>query len=134
MLGDQLYFGLFDLRVHTSKEALDYTEFWNKLREDVALTSIGDAQLPEGQASFAHLVGGYDAGYYGYLYSLSFATDMFSTVFAKDPLDGSRGLLYRKEILLPGGSREESESLEAFLGRVPNNEAFMKKLMAGASA
>jgi Zn-dependent oligopeptidase len=54
----QLYFGLFDLEVHTSKQDIDYTKLWNEKREEVALTSIGDAELPAGQGSFAHLVGG----------------------------------------------------------------------------
>ncbi|CAD6580150.1 MAG: hypothetical protein CYPHOPRED_001143 [Cyphobasidiales sp. Tagirdzhanova-0007] len=146
----QLFFGKFDLTVHTSKDTIDYTKFWNDLRAEastasttqrkvlssahqVALTSIGNATLPPGQASFAHLVGGYDAGYYGYLYSQSFSADMFSTVFAKNPLSSEEGMHYRREILKPGGSRDEMESLKAFLGRAPNNEAFMKKLMRGAS-
>ncbi len=37
---------------------------------------------------------------------------MYSTVFKSDPLDPARGDRYRKSILLPGGSREELESLE----------------------
>lgn len=33
-------------------------------------------------------------------------------MFKGDPLDPGRGGLYRKEILLPGGSREELDSLK----------------------
>ena len=58
---------------------------------------------------------------------------MFSTIFADNPLSSEQGMHYRREILKPGGSRDEIESLEGFLGRAPNNEAFMKKLMAGAN-
>lgn len=47
-----------------------------------------------------------------YMYSLVFAADMYKTVFKQDPLDPALGAKYRKEILLPGGSREETESLE----------------------
>jgi metallopeptidase MepB len=57
----QLYFGLFDMKCHTSPDDQDYTKLWNELREDIALTSIGNAGLPEGQGSFAHLAGGYEA-------------------------------------------------------------------------
>ena len=46
------------------------------------------------------------------MYSLVFAADMYKTVFKKDPLDPKLGARYRKEILLPGGSRDESESLK----------------------
>lgn len=58
--------------------------------------------------------------------------DMFETVFKKDPLSAEAGLRYRREILEPGGEREEMESLTRFLGRPPSNEAFMKKLLHGA--
>lgn len=50
-------------------------------------------------------------GYYGYLYSLVFAADMYATVFKKDPLDPELGERYKKSILVPGGSREELDSL-----------------------
>jgi Zn-dependent oligopeptidase len=57
---------------------------------------------------------------------------MFETVFKKDPLSAEAGLRYRRDILQPGGEREEMESLTRFLGRPPSNEAFMKKLLQGA--
>lgn len=46
------------------------------------------------------------------MYSLVFAADMYASVFKKDPLDPALGQIYRKEILLPGGSRDELESLK----------------------
>ena len=45
---------------------------------------------------------------------------MYATVFKADPLDPARGQRYRERILLPGGSREELDSLKVrfslFLG------------------
>ena len=35
-----------------------------------------------------------------------------ANIFKADPLDPGRGNLYRKEILLPGGSRDEMDSLK----------------------
>ena len=35
---------------------------------------------------------GYDAGYYGYMYSLVFAADMWATVFEGNPLDPRLGM------------------------------------------
>ena len=52
---------------------------------------------------------------------------MFDSVFAADPLDKSAGLRYRNEILAPGGSRDAKESVEKFLGRPSNNEAFLRQ-------
>ena len=51
-------------------------------------------------------------GYYGYMYSLVFAADMYATVFKKDPLDPALGERYKNSILVPGGSREELDSLK----------------------
>ena len=71
----QLFFGTFDIRVHTDKgikkpwftvlliaftEAVDYTKFWNELRESLSLVKSG--KFTAGAASFNHLAGGYDAG------------------------------------------------------------------------
>ena len=58
---------------------------------------------------------------------------MFDTVFSADTLSTEKGSLYRNQILLPGGARDEMDSLVAFLGRKPNNSAFLRKLLAGAS-
>jgi hypothetical protein len=51
-----------------------------------------------------------------YTYSLVFAADMYATVFKKDPLNPALGKLYRDKILLVGGSRDETDSLE--VGRI----------------
>jgi hypothetical protein len=37
---------------------------------------------------------------------------MYATVFKKDPLSPKLGAHYREEILKPGGSREEADSLK----------------------
>lgn len=122
----QLFFAKFDLKVHTDQESTDYTNLWNSLREKISLVKSG--KPCPGQGTFGHITGGYDAGYYGYTYSLVFAADMYATVFKADPLDPARGKQYRDKILRFGGSREEIDSLTDFLGRPPNNEAFLQEL------
>lgn len=73
----QLHFGIFDMTVHqpADHEAiknLDISTTYNKLRKDIASLD-GPEELGQGynwghgQATFGHLIGGYDAGYYGYL-------------------------------------------------------------------
>ena len=78
-------------------------------------------------ANFGHLMG-YAAGYYGYLWSRVYAQDIFSR-FEKEGIDNPAvGMSYRKEILQTGSSRDEAESLKAFLGREPDEAAFLKYL------
>ena len=109
-------------------EPQDLTKLWCDLRAEVSLVSSG-GEYVGGQSSFAHIAGGYEAGYYGYLYSQVFSQDMFDTVFKKDPMNREAGAKYRKEILAVGGSRDEMSSLKAFLGREPTAESFLKSLL-----
>jgi len=127
----QLFFAKFDLKVHTDQVSEDYTKLWNAMREKISL--VKHDKLGPGQASFGHLTG-YDAGYYGYTYSLVFAADMYATVFKADPLSSVSGKLYRDKILCPGGSREEIDSLQDFLGRKPNSNAFLEELFGSMPA
>ncbi|KAK6331058.1 hypothetical protein TWF718_003248 [Orbilia javanica] len=129
----QLHFGIFDMRVHEltlpQDEGLDSSATYNNLRSEIAgLDGPTDPKFGQGQTTFGHLMGGYDAGYYGYLWSLVFASDMYFTGFKKNPMDPENGRRYRHEVLEKGGSRDEMESLKAFLGREPNSEAFFKEL------
>ncbi|KAG8740405.1 hypothetical protein FRC10_004356 [Ceratobasidium sp. 414] len=129
----QIFFGKYDIKVHTQTEPanIDYSELWGKVREETSLVKSG-AVVTHGQGTFAHITGGYDAGYYSYAYSLVFAADMYKTVFKGAPLDPAKGKLYRDKILKPGASRDELDSLKDFLGREPNSDAFLENLL-GAS-
>ena len=71
---------------------------------------------------------GYDAGYYGYLSSQVYSTDMFYSVFKEDHMNQKEGRRYRHMVLEKGGSQEEMKTLEDFLGRKPSTEAFYKDL------
>ncbi|KAF8208891.1 metallopeptidase MepB [Mycena galopus ATCC 62051] len=128
----QVFLAKFDIKIHTDQESEDYTLLWNSLREKISFVKSG--KPCPGQCSFNHMSSGYDAGYYGYTYSLVFASDMYATVFKGGPLDPVRGKLYRNKILKYGGSREELESLEDFLGRPPNSDAFLKEFFGTAPA
>lgn len=127
----QLFFGIFDFTVHTKtpEEAanLDLTDLWNRLREEVSLVKNNGIRT-SGYAAFGHIMGGYDSGYYGYLWSLVFASDMFHSKFAKDPMDSHIGLEYLNKVIGRGGSEDADKCLVEFLGREPNNKAFLKEL------
>lgn len=151
----QLHFGTFDMRVHEPRshedtENMKYSEIYNEMRHDISELdgpeSLGEGNgWGNGEATFGHLIGGYDAGYYGYLRFVSsmlqsldfllifdssevYSTDMFYTVFAKDPMNPKEGRRYRHTVLEKGGSQDEMETLKQFLGREPSTEAFYKEL------
>jgi metallopeptidase MepB len=73
-------------------------------------------------------MGGYDAGYYGYLSSQVYSADMFHTVFAQDPMNTKEGRRYRRMVLEKGGSQDEMMILEDFLGRKVRTDAFYREL------
>ncbi|QIX00946.1 hypothetical protein AMS68_006463 [Peltaster fructicola] len=134
----QLHFGIFDMTVHeaSSHKALEEMEIsvtYNRLRKEISKID-GPETLGEGytwgneQATFGHLMGGYDASYYGYLSSQVYSADMFHTVFKADPMNGKEGRRYRHTVLEKGGSLDEMSILEEFLGRKPSSEAFYKEL------
>ncbi|KAI9323370.1 hypothetical protein BX666DRAFT_2116999 [Dichotomocladium elegans] len=122
----QLFFGIFDVEIHTSEdENLDTTKLYNDLREKISLVKAPEGSC--GQASFGHLMGGYDAGYYGYMWSKVFSSDMFYTKFESDTLSSETGYAYRKCILEKGSSKDGMELLVDFLGREPSSDAFMRE-------
>lgn len=126
----QLHFGSVDQLYHGIPPA-DTTKAYARLMKDIFLIPMSEGVHPE--ASFGHLMG-YDAGYYGYMWSKVFAEDMFSRFKTEGVLNPAAGRRYRAEILERGSAREESDSLRAFLGREPNEEAFLESIGLKASA
>jgi Zn-dependent oligopeptidase len=76
-------------------------------------------------ASVQHLVG-YDAGFYGYLWAKVIGDDLFSRFEHEGILDPSVGAAYRREILEPGGGAAASAVVERFLGRAPDEDAYLR--------
>ncbi len=124
----QLLYGTFDMTLHTKDApgAVDTTEVFDRLYREL----MGQEPLVGGHfaASFGHLMGGYDAGYYGYLWSKVYAEDMFTVFPQSDLASPEVGGRYRKVILEQGNMKEAMDLLREFLGREPNSEAFFKKL------
>jgi Zn-dependent oligopeptidase len=121
----QNFFATYDMDLHTAEELPDTTALYGKLMKEVSLIPMSAGAMPE--ASFTHLMG-YDAGYYGYLWSEVYALDGFSRFVKEGLLSEKVGRDYRREVLEKGSSREESASLSAFLGREPNDEAFLRNI------
>ena len=123
----QASFAMIDMTYHTSP-SIDgkSTEIYSQLMKDTMLIPIQSGTFP--QAGFGHLMGGYDAGYYGYLWSKVYAEDMFTRFDQAGLLDTKTGSEYVTWILEPGGVPNPFESIKGFLGRDPNQQAFLKSL------
>jgi len=119
----QVVLATFDQTIHTA-EKVNTAEVLKDTNVKMGFPFTDGTNMA---ASFGHLAGGYDAQYYGYLWSEVFSADMYESRFKKEGiLNPTTGKSYRQEILLPGGSRDASESLRAFLGRDPTNDAFLR--------
>lgn len=121
----QLAFAKLDIDYHTSP-SVDSTAIYAKHMKDVMLIPIQEGTQP--QASFGHLMGGYDSGYYGYLWSEVYAQDMFTRFETEGLFNPKTGGDYRKWILERGGEQHPFELIKGFLGREPNEDAFLKSL------
>lgn len=92
-------FGMYDLKVHTmtledEKQKLDSVKLWYDNEYEVMHFENSNKAHPA--AGFAHLYGGYDAGYYGYLRAESFAANMFYKMFKNGKvLCPESGMRYR---------------------------------------
>ncbi len=121
----QLTFATLDLEYH-SAPVVDTTAVYKRLTKDIMMIPIQDGTMP--QASFGHLMGGYDSGYYGYLWSEVYAQDMFTRFEKEGLLNTKTGGDYRKWILEPGGEVDPFALVRSFLGREPNETAFLKSV------
>jgi len=124
----QIFYGVYDLTLHDK-----FNPDGGETTDDVAKelrSEITHFEFVPGthfQAAFGHL-NGYGSSYYGYLWSKVYAEDMFSVFAEKGILDKETGTRYRKIILARGSSEEPMDLVVEFLGRKPNNKAFMKSL------
>jgi len=136
----QIYFARLDLAYHDAGASKDT----DALAE--ALHGITGFPFPAGthfQAGFGHLFG-YDAGYYGYLWSQVFGDDMATRFEQARAEGGAKGRVeggataeaavgrdYRRAILEAGGTEDGDVLVRAFLGREPSNAAFLREIGLG---
>ncbi|KAJ2159800.1 metalloendopeptidase [Coemansia sp. RSA 552] len=131
----QVFFGLYDMAIHNTADGeVDVKQTYLDLRTKIGRFQNDSAET-WGVATFGHMAGGYDAQYYGYMWSEVFSADMYESRFKKDGVDNAKtGMDYRRQILQPGGSRDSMDGLVAFLGRKPTNAAFLRSIGLAADS
>ena len=120
----QMQYGWWDQEIHAGPDR-DLDAIYTAGSE---ITMLPPHEGTFALASFGHIMGGYDASYYGYMWAEVFGDDMFSRFEAEGVTNPEVGRDYRNKVLSRGGSWDANEMLVDFLGREPNNEAFLRKL------
>ena len=118
----QVFFGTLDLAIHGAEDV----DAVDAMRDAYRVTALDYPEDTFFLAGFGHVMGGYDAGYYGYLWAEVIGDDMFGRFLDEGLLSPEVGRDYRREILEPNGTRPADAMVRAFLGREPSNRAFLE--------
>ena len=124
MMVRQLYFAHLDQAYHAPGFEGDSTAATRELHE---ITTFPYTPGTHFQSGWGHLFG-YDARYYGYLWSHVFGDDMFTRFEDAGLLNAELGAEYRRTVLERGGSVDGDQLVRDFLGREPNSDAFLRGL------
>jgi len=119
----QLLQASFDMSLHSAKPQ-DPMATWIRMQRATPLGYVKGTQFP---GTFEHLLGGYGAAYYGYMWSEVLALDMLSA-FGGKLINPEVGARYLDKILSRGGERTGMEMVRDFLGREPNSQAFFAEI------
>ena len=122
----QDFFAQYDMTLHTADTTPDSTKLYFALTKKIRGLPLTKGTIP--QASFGHIMGGYDAGYYGYLWSEVIAEDFFGEFKKHGIFNPETGLKFRREILEKGGTLDEEKMVENFLGRPADNKPFLESI------
>ncbi|PKL66091.1 MAG: peptidase [Methanomicrobiales archaeon HGW-Methanomicrobiales-3] len=115
-----------DTTFHTADGPVDVTNESRRIYAE--MTGIPQPEGIHHPASFSHLMGGYDAGYYGYLWSKVYAMEITGEFKRDGMTNQTTGMRYRQEILSKGNMQDGGVLLFNFLGREPGPGAFYERL------
>ncbi|MFC2151249.1 M3 family metallopeptidase [Bacteroidota bacterium] len=124
----QIYYGILDMTLHDKYNPngeMSTTELVKELQNKITMYKFQEGTHFE--AGFGHL-NGYAAGYYSYLWALVYAEDMFSVFKKNGIMNKEIGHKLKRIVLERGSSVEESDLVKEFLGREPNEEAFLNSI------
>jgi len=115
-----------DMLFHTASGPVDVTSISDAMYKD--LMGISPIEGGHEPATIGHFMGGYDAGYYSYLWSKVYALNIFAR-FERDGLwNPTTGTAFRHWILEPGNMQDGDVLLRGFLGKEPGMDVFYERL------
>jgi Zn-dependent oligopeptidase len=121
--GRQHLYASYDMALFGERE-VDPMQAWIRMEGETPAGHVPGTEFP---GTFGHLVGGYGAGYYGYMWSEVLALDMLSA-YGKNLMNPAVGRRFRELILSKGGQRPAAEMVREFLGRDPSPKAFFEEI------
>ncbi len=118
---------LLDMRYHTLTEPqdLDINKFEKDYFDKAGL--IPEIISRYRSTYFSHIIGGYSAGYYGYIWSGVLDCDAFEAFKETSLFDKATAEAFRKYVLAVNGTADYMEMYINFRGREPKIEPLLKK-------
>ena len=126
MTTELLAAALLDMEMHnlTSTEGLDIAAFEKKVTDELGL--IPQIAPRYRSTYFNHIMGGYAAGYYSYLWAEVLDTDAFEAFKENGLFDQKTAGLFRANVLEKGGSEDPMTLYKNFRGQEPSVEPLLK--------
>jgi thimet oligopeptidase len=115
--GYQLLYSLVDMYYHTADGPVNTTKVWHDASEEILGLDEPEGLHPA--ATFSHIMGGYEAGYYSYLWSKVYAQDIVDEFKENGMKNESLGLRLRNDVYSQGNMADGMTLLENFLGYEP---------------
>ena len=126
MITERLAAALLDMKYHclTSTDGLDIAAFEKQTMDKLGL--IPQIAPRYRSTYYNHIMGGYDAGYYSYLWAERLVADAFEAFKEKGLFDQATATAFRKNILEKGGSDDPMKLYVDFRGAEPGIEPLLK--------
>ncbi|HEY0158680.1 MAG TPA: M3 family metallopeptidase [Thermoanaerobaculia bacterium] len=119
----QYQYAAFDMAL-VGETPVSSMDAWKQVEGSSILGYVPETEFP---GTFGHILGGYAAGYYGYMWSEVIGKDLLSA-WGNDILNTETGMKFRKTILSRGGEEPAKQIVERFLGRPVSNKAWFEEL------
>lgn len=122
----QIFYAMYDQTLHGYDVPESTTNVFDEMMLEI--TKYPSQPNTHFEAAFDHLVSGYSAQYYSYLWSDVMSADFFSRFDKEGLMNKELGMELRVKVLSRGDSEDPTELVKAFLGRESNSDAFLKEL------